>query len=224
MVSILSKSDIATILSVFSAEAYPSPNLEQQPAYAPSQYSVLLGVFFSKISDGLEPISSYAEWISRLRYSHTHVFAAGKTLAKTFTDDLPLHPPDPQYLPWINAYPRVWRRSVASFSSEAWKFSDTVTSQNLETSYPLPDFLTWLVATILTISESESLKRFQIVEFYYFWDNWKTYLFASDALTVWMISTADIDSAPSTLVVENFRQRVRDSSHTCWGERYDPGW
>ncbi len=51
-----------------------------------------------------------------------------------------------------------------------------------------------------------------------------TYLFASDALPVWIISTTDTDSAPSTLVVENFRQRVRDSSHTCWGERYDPGW
>ena len=158
---------------------------------------------------------------------YTHLFTAGKALSQTLTGNSS-DPPDTRYLPWVNAYPKDWCGLLAgTFSSVTWTLIDTLSNESDPQTLMCTetDPITWLLATLFAISahsapsSSSRTKCQQIVDFYHF-------VQATSDRRLFVVSQPlrlGDRKVPATLVVENFRYKVKMSLHTCW-DNYDPGW
>ena len=207
------------MLPTLSAEIYHPP--ERHSSYEPSGYSLLLALWNS-IAFKFNRRAHLIEWVPRLLYSYPHLFAGGKLLSRMFTENLPYYPPLTEYLPWVNAYPKEWRWYLTMYSSQTWKFIDTLSNQETLANTE-PDPMEWVLSALFTLSQTDSAhtvestsKCQQIQDFYHLVEKVASYIFI-------MGEPLDGIKIPVTSVVENFRYKVNNSSHSCWDD-YDPGW
>ena len=186
----------------------------QRIFYEPSPYSAFLAVVHQESS------SPFLEWITALssRPKYKKLTSAGHQLLQTFQSELRGQPGvlDTRYARWINSYPPSWHRSLFQRSSKTWKLVDSmldsslsISSTSLET---IPNLGTWLAAV-----------------------TWKQRIRAGggDHLNMQMLSTIQrlqvgstlwqLLNPPNTDAIENFRRKIKNSSHTCW-DGHDPGW
>ena len=176
------------------------------------------------MASDLEPAYSIIDWVSQLRYTYTHLFAAGKALSQTLAGSS-LGLPDTRYLPWVNAYPKDWHGFLAGkFSSVTWRLLDTLSDLNSQTlTYTEADPMTWLLATLYTNSahsvpsSSSKTKCQQVVDFYLSAQMTSRLFIGGQPLQL------KDKKVPATSAVERFRHKVSTSLHTCW-DNYDPGW
>ena len=226
LVSVLSKFGFQPYSLLSAKYNYSSCYPPERHSYEPSRYSVLLAFLWRSFNVEYTG-THFVEWVSRLRYSYPHVFAAGKVLSKTgktFTEGLHPDPPNNRYLPWVNAYPTIWRYHLL-LSSETWRIIDTLSNQTL--ALTRPDFMTWLLATLFALAAHPvepnlrtPTKSQQIEDFY---DFVEFILSDSDLFVAGEpLKSSDI-KVPTTSAVKKFCHEVKNSTHTCWDD-YDPSW
>ena len=204
--------------SIFGSNADTSLSVDQhyfdrqRIFYEPSPYSAFLASVHQESSP------PFLEWITALssRPKYKKLTSAGHQLFQTFQSELRGQPEvlDTRYAQWTSSYPPSWHRSLFQRSSKTWKLVDSMldsslSSTSLET---IPNLGTWLAAVTWT-------QRFRAG--------------GGDHLNMQMLSTIQRLQAGSTLrqlldppntdAVENFRRKIKNSSHTCW-DGHDPGW
>lgn len=162
----------------------------------------------------------HAYLIECVRYAH--LFAAGKVISKTFMHELPSDPPEPRFIPWINGYPAAWRWRLTMYSSKTWKIIDTLSNQHTLT-HTQPDSITWLLATLYTISSHPAEPKTNHRHIRDFYNRVQeitrtSYLFIAGE----PVKSNDI-KIPVTSTVEKFCSKVKQSCHSCW-DGYNPRW
>ena len=208
-------------ISIFGSNADTSLSVDQHYSdrqhifyYEPSPYSA----FLASVHRGCS--LPFLEWIAALlsHPKYKKLTSAGHQLCQTFQSELRRQPEvlDTRYAQWINSYPRSWHMLLSEYSSTTWKLvnsmlDSSLSSTSLET---IPDLATWLAAAIWTMcTYDQSLEAGKRV----------------DRLSMQMVymdlrfSQLPPLHPPNTDAVENFKCKIKSSSHTCW-DGHDPGW
>ncbi len=191
----------------------------QKIFYKPSPYAA----FLAFVHDGEYEERSFVEWIAALSSHHKYKkLSAGHQLFQTFQSELRRQPEvlNTRYARWINSYPRSWHRLLSEHSSTTWKLvhsilDSSLSSRSLET---IPDLGTWLATVTWTACiHGQSLKVGERVG--------RLNMQMEDTIKRLQDSSTLLPllRPPNTDPVENFRRKIRNSSHTCW-DRHDPGW
>ena len=191
----------------------------QRIFYEPSPYSAFLAFVHSTCFHG----PSFVERIAPLSSRYKKLTSAGHQLFQTFQSELRRQPEvlDTRHASWFNSYPRSWHWLLSQHSSTTWKLVDSMLESSLSSrsSDTIPDLGTWLAAfTWLACINDQSLEVGERV------GRLNARVQSTILSLVQNISTPlSLLHPPTTDAVENFRRKIKNSSHTCW-DGYDLGW
>ena len=192
----------------------------QKICYEPSPYSAFLA-FVHSTWYRTEP-SSFVNWIAALSFHPEKLTSAGHQLFQTIQSELRHRPEDldTRRVRWINLYPRSWHWLLSQYFSTTWKLVDSMLESSLSSrsSETIPDLGTWLAAVTWTACiHDQLLKVGERVVRLNTQMEYKIKKLQDDSTLLPLLHP------PNTGAVENFRRKIKNSSHTCW-DGHDLGW